>query len=114
MTVIDEYLAKISLDQRTELERVRQIVYTLADDCSDTIGYGMPVIKYKGKYLIGFAPFKDHLSIFPGAGPVNALKDELSGYKTSKGTVQFTPEKPLSNALLTRIIEFRKNEIDGA
>ncbi len=112
MSVIDNYLAKIPADQRTELERVRTIIMKTAPEAEDTIGYGMPVLKYHGKYLIGFAPFKQHMSIFPGAGAVEALKDQLTTYTLSKGTVQFTLEKPLPEPLLRAIVQWRVHDID--
>ena len=111
MTVIDDYLATHATPgQRTELERIRTIVRRIvpdADDIEEVISYAIPTINYKGKHLVHFAAFKDHMSIFPTAGPTEALKDKLTGYKVSKGTIQFTLEKPLPESLIREIIEHR-------
>lgn len=112
MSVIDVYLDKVNPKQRAELERVRKTIKWLVPDAVETISYGMPVFKYKNKYLVGFAPFKNHMSIFPGPGPIESLGDKLSGYVISKGTVQFTLDKPLSDKLLQEIIAARIKEID--
>lgn len=64
----------------------------------------MPGFKYRGKYLVSFAAFKDHLSLFPGAEPIEALKDKLTDYETSRGTIQFTLDHPLSDDLLKEIL----------
>ena len=72
----------------------------------------MPGFKYKGKYLLSFAAFKGHLSLFPGAEPVENLREELQPYRRSKGTIQFTVEQPLPEPLLRHIITLCKQRID--
>lgn len=104
MSIIDEYLSKLAPEQKQALEHVRQVVRDNFPKAEDTIGYGMPVMKLNGKYLLGFSAFKDHLSIFPGAYPIEQLKGRLKGYKTSKGTIQFTLDKPLPDELLQQIL----------
>ena len=111
MSVVDEYLKDVAEPQRSELERIRKIIKTAAPDAEDVITYGLPGFKYKGKYLMAFASFKDHLSIFPGSHAIEELKDELDGYKISRGTVQFTLDKPLPEALITKIVTIRLNDI---
>jgi len=105
MSVIDEYLKNIAPPQRLELERIRKSIKHIVPDAEETIGYGMPVFKYKGKYLIGLSAFKNHMSIFPGAEPVELFKDKLGDFKTSKGTIQFTLENPIPESLIKEIIE---------
>lgn len=104
MTAIDEFLKDTPDAQRQVLERVRLIIKQVVPEGEDTISYGIPVVKYKGKYVIGFAPFKNHLSIFPGALAIELTKDRLTGHKTAKGTIQFSVEKPISETLLKEII----------
>ncbi len=104
MSVIDDYLAPLDDPQKAELERVRGFITRIVPDAKEVLTYGMPGFKYRGKYLISFAAFKDHLSVFPGSGPIEELKDELKTYTTSKGTIQFTLEHRLSDELLTKII----------
>jgi len=111
MSVIDELLENVKPDQRTALEHIRQLVSFVTPDADEVMTYGMPGFKYKGKYLISFAAFKDHMSIFPGAEPIDVLKDELRAFKTSKGTVQFTLEQPIPDDLLLKIIRLSKDRI---
>ena len=105
MTVIDEYLENIEPPKKAELERVRKLLKQIVPDTEETIGYGMPVFKYKGKYLLGIAAFKNHMSLFPGPEVVDLLKTELNNHKISKGTIQFTLESPIPDQLLKDIIE---------
>ncbi|MET1033488.1 MAG: DUF1801 domain-containing protein [Candidatus Saccharimonadales bacterium] len=104
MSVIDEYLQHIAAPQRDALERIRTIVKRLAPDAEEVIGYGMPVFKYNKKYVIGFAAFKNHMSIFPGSEPIADIKNELKTFHTSKGTIQFTVDNPLPESLIEKII----------
>ncbi len=111
MSAVDEYLAKVDPTQRAELDRVRATIKKVVPEAEEVITYAMPGFKYKGKYLIAYAPFKDHLSVFPGAGAVEELKNELSPFVVSKGTVQFTLENPLPDAILAKLIASRIQEI---
>jgi uncharacterized protein YdhG (YjbR/CyaY superfamily) len=105
MTIIDDYLKGVAQPQCDALEKVRKIIISVAPEAAETITYGMPGYKYNGKYLVSFAAFKDHMSIFPGAEPIETLKDELKSYKTSKGTIQFTLNHPLPTAIVERIVQ---------
>jgi uncharacterized protein YdhG (YjbR/CyaY superfamily) len=100
MSVIDDYLAKVPLDQRAVLEHIRDTVKQLVPDADEVISYGIPVIKLNGTYLIGFSAFKNHMSLFPGAAAIDALKSQLTGYKTSRGTIQFTLDNPLPESII--------------
>lgn len=114
MSVIDDYLGKLATPQKQALVHIRSVAMQLVPKAEDTIGYGMPVLKYKGKNLIGFCEFKNHLSIFPGAEPVEVLKDKLGAFTLSKGTVQFTLENPIPVNLLEEIINLCKTHIERA
>ncbi len=113
MSVIDDYFEKIPPPERAELERIRRIVHETAPDAVEVITYGMPGYKYQKKYLIAFNALKDHLSIFPSSGPVEALKDKLSSYSLSRGTIRFTLDKPLPEALIKDIVRERITEIEA-
>jgi len=112
MSKIIDFISKIEEPQKSEMLNVYGLVKETVPDATDNIGYGMPVFKYKGKYLIGFSAFKDHLSIFPGPEPIEKFKTELTDFKTSKGTIQFTIEKPLPDKLLKDIITERVRLIE--
>lgn len=113
MSVIDEYLQNVSSPQKEELERVRAIVQQTVPDAEEVISYGMPGFKYQKKYLVTFGAFKDHMSIFPGAWPTEAVKEQLSSFQTSKGTIQFTVEHPLPEALIKELVLLSVKKISG-
>ncbi len=111
MSAIDEYLKNVTPSQRNELERVRQIVKQIVPEAEEAISYGMPAFKYHQQYLIWFAAFKNHLSIFPTSGPIVAMGKKLAKFRTAKGTLQFTADNPISESTLKEMIVHRLNDI---
>lgn len=104
----DSYLALQPEKVRDVLEKLRQTIKSSAPEAEEVISYGMPAFRYHGM-LVYFAAFKNHCSFFPGS-IVEKMKNELKNYKTSKGTIQFTAEKPLPTALVKKIIKARVKE----
>lgn len=111
MSVIDDYLKEVSGPQKQQLERIRQTVKQTVPDATEVISYGIPAFKYDNKYLIGFAAFKDHMSIFPASGPIAVLKEKLSNYKLSKGTIQFTIDNPVPKSIIVELVNIRIADI---
>lgn len=112
MHEIDNYLAKLEPEQRTELQRIRTFVKQHVPDATEGISYGLPAFKYKAKPLVYFGAFKNHMSLFPTSGPTDALKEALQRYTVTKGTIQFTLDNPLPDALLLEILQIRMRAID--
>lgn len=113
MSVIQDYLKNIDEPKKSELQRVSTIVATAVPEATEVITYGMPGYKYKGKYLISFGAFKNHMSIFPGANATAELEKELSQYRQSKGTIQFTNEMPLPEDVIRKLVLHCKDRIDN-
>jgi uncharacterized protein YdhG (YjbR/CyaY superfamily) len=107
---IDTYISLQSEEARVALEELRHTIQSAAPDAEEAISYGMPAFRYHGM-LVYFAAFKNHYSLFPGnASLIDELKNELKGYTTSKGTIQFTFGKPLPKALVKKIVKLRMKE----
>ena len=109
-TTVEEYLAGVSEPARTTLRKVRATIRSsVPAEATEGISWGMPMFKYKGM-LLGIATFSNHCSIFPGPAVIAALKSELKGFHTSKGTIQFSKDKPLSATLVRKIVKARLAE----
>jgi uncharacterized protein YdhG (YjbR/CyaY superfamily) len=114
MSVMDEYLAGVAPDQRAVLERIRAVVAEAVPDAEEGRSYGMPAFRYEGRPLIGFTAHKAHLSLHPfSAEVVDAVRGELEGYDLSKGTVRFTPEKPVPDEVVRQMVALRRQELTG-
>jgi uncharacterized protein YdhG (YjbR/CyaY superfamily) len=103
---VDEYLAGVPQEARATLEKLRKTIKAAAPMASEGISYQMPMYKHHGM-VVGFAAFKNHCSIFPGAGVMDVYKEELKHYDTSKGTIRFPANKPLPAALIKKLVKAR-------
>jgi uncharacterized protein YdhG (YjbR/CyaY superfamily) len=114
MSALDDYLAGLPQEQREALVRVRAVVERVAPDAEEGVSYGMPAYLHAGRPLLGFRAAKKHLSVFPfSPAVVEAVKDRLEGFDLSKGTIRFTPDHPLPEAVLVDLIRARQEEIDA-
>jgi uncharacterized protein YdhG (YjbR/CyaY superfamily) len=104
---VEDYLSRVPTIQRKALEQLRRTIKSVVPDAVEVISYQMPTFKLNGRMLVSYAAFNEHCSFFPGAGPTEVHKDELKAFVTSKGTVRFTPEKPLSAALVKKLVRTR-------
>jgi uncharacterized protein YdhG (YjbR/CyaY superfamily) len=104
---VDEYLAGVPEPARSTLNKVRAVIRSeVPPETTETISYGIPAFKNK-KILVWFAAFSRHCSLFPTAAVIEEHKNELKGYPTSKGTIQFPTHKPLPTALIKKIVRAR-------
>ena len=104
---VDEYLAGVPEPARSTLNKVRAAIRSaVPPEASETISYRIPAFKYNG-VLVWFAAFSDHCSLFPTAAVIEAFKNELKAFFTSKGTIHFPTDKPLPTALVKRLVKAR-------
>jgi uncharacterized protein YdhG (YjbR/CyaY superfamily) len=103
----DEYLAAVPEPARSTLIQIRAAIRSAVPrEATETISYRMPAFKYKGM-LVWFAAFSKHCSLFPGSSIIEAFKNELKGFSTSKGTIHFPTDKPLPTALVKKLVKAR-------
>ena len=107
---IDEYLAALSVDKRAALEKLRKIIRAAAPKAEECISYQLPAFRLNGRLLVAFGAAANHCAFYPGSFPVEAHKDELKDYDTSKGTIRFQADKPLPVALVRRMVKARISE----
>jgi uncharacterized protein YdhG (YjbR/CyaY superfamily) len=104
---VDEYLAGIPEPARSTLNKMRAAIRSaVPPEATESISYGMPAFRYNG-VLVWFAAFSNHCSLFPTAAVIEAFKNELRGFSTSKGTIRFPADKPLPTALVKKLVKER-------
>ncbi|HEU5051864.1 MAG TPA: DUF1801 domain-containing protein [Hanamia sp.] len=109
---IDEYISSFPASTSKLLKQVRMIVRKAAPKAEETISYGMPAFKYKGRVIIYFAGYKNHIGVYATPSAHEAFKKELSVYKQGKGSVQFPLVEPLPLDLISRMVKFRVSQQD--
>jgi len=111
---VDEYLATLPPDQRETLQRLRAQVGRVVPEAVETISYGMPAFKLHGRFLVSYAGWKSHCSIYPLTGTfLEARENALKGYARTKGSVHFTPETPVPEALVEGLVRARVADLEG-
>ena len=108
------YLAALPPDQAALLTDLRRRILPLVPDAFECISYAMPAWRNGpgGPVVVGIAAFARHCGIYPFSGSVVPLMAaETVGFKTSKSGVLFTPQQPLPDAILHRIIDLRLAEL---
>jgi uncharacterized protein YdhG (YjbR/CyaY superfamily) len=111
---IDEMLAALPAEQRAVLQALREVIAAAAPGATEAISYGMPAFRYHRRALVSYSAFKAHCSFFPmSAGLIEAHRAELAGFATAKGTLRFTPQHPIPNDLVVRIVRERMAQIDA-
>jgi uncharacterized protein YdhG (YjbR/CyaY superfamily) len=104
---VDEYFARLPDSSRSTLKEMRATIRSaVPPEAIETISYGIPAFKHN-KVLVWFAAFSNHCSLFPTAAVIEAFRDELKSFPTSKGTIQFPTNKPLPTALIKKIVRER-------
>jgi uncharacterized protein YdhG (YjbR/CyaY superfamily) len=106
---IDDYIALFPKETQSLLQQIRATIKKAAPEAVEKISYQMPTFFLNGN-LVYFAAFKNHIGFYPVPTGIEKFKKELSGYKTSKGAVQFPLDKPLPLELITKIVKFRVAE----
>lgn len=108
MNAIDSYLAGIPQEKRAVLEALRERIKSIVPDAEETTSYGIPAFRVEGKVVIGFKANKSDYSIYPfSGGAAEQFPEELTGRTVTSGSIHFTPENPIPDDLLRRIIEWR-------
>ncbi len=102
----DEYIAQFPADMQKILQKVRATIKAAAPGASERISYGMPGFYLDGM-LVWFAGHKTYLGFYPTGEGIEAFKNELTPYKSSKGAVQFPLDKPIPYELITKITKSR-------
>ncbi|MBK6365900.1 MAG: DUF1801 domain-containing protein [Polaromonas sp.] len=103
---IDTYIAQFPDDVQARLQKLRTTILNLAPGATEAMSYQIPTFKLNGN-LVHFAAFKKHIGFYPGAAGIAAFQDELAGYKSAKGSVQFPLDQALPLDLVKKIVKFR-------
>lgn len=106
---IDDYIKEFPMEVQDILQKIRVTIRNSAPDAEEAMSYQIPTFKLNGN-LVHFAAYKRHIGFYPTSSGIENFKDEISGYKSSRGTVQFPLDKPIPYDMIKKIVEFRVKE----
>jgi uncharacterized protein YdhG (YjbR/CyaY superfamily) len=103
---VDRYIARFPEETRRRMTQIRSIIHAEIPDVTETISWGMPTFKYRGT-LVSFAAYKHHIGLYPLPDTIVAFRQELEGYRTSKGAIRFPLDKELPSRLVRNLVRYR-------
>ena len=108
---IDEYLAALPAEQRAALEQLRATIRAAAPpEATEGISYGIPAFRHRGA-LVSYNAASKHLTFhLMSTETFDAHADEFEGFKTGRGSIQFTPDRPIPADLVTKLVRARVAE----
>jgi uncharacterized protein YdhG (YjbR/CyaY superfamily) len=105
---IDEYLAGVDADHCDALQKLRKTIHTVAPTAEECISYGIPAFRLNGRSLVFFGAWANHCAFYPGSSnTLKKFRNELRNFQTSKGTLRFSPDKPMPVALVKKLLKAR-------
>ena len=114
-TSVEAYIAAAPEDRRPGLEALRRTVTAAAPQAEECIAYDMPAYRLHGRFVVSFAAFKRHYSLFPASQVViDELGSDVAPHVRGRGTLQFQASEPLPLDLIARIVRIRVDETEAA
>lgn len=108
---IDQYISTFPEDIQEILEKIRKTIQKAAPDATEAISYQIPTFKLHGKNLVHFGAWKKHIGLYATPSGHEQFKKELSKYQGAKGSVKFPLTEPIPYDLITKMVQFRVDEI---
>jgi len=110
-STIDEYLGSVPEDRQRALEDLRTKIRSIVPGAEECISYRIPAFRLHGEVIAGFCATSKGCSYFPFSGStLKALARHLGRYEQTKSSLHFSADKPLSTALVRKLIRARVNE----
>ncbi len=101
---VGEYIASFPAEVQDVLEKIRDVIRKAAPGTEEKISYQIPTVTLDGKYLIYFAGWKQHVSLYPIHPLEEPLEGEISRYRSGQDTLRFPLKEPIPYDLVERIV----------
>lgn len=102
---IDEYISTFPDDVQMRLEQMLAAIKQAAPQLTETIKYAIPTFTLHGN-VVSFAAWKKHIGFYPAPIGVEAFKEALEMYQTSKSTMKFLMDEPLPIPLIKEMVKY--------
>ena len=112
VATVDDYVAAQPAARRAVVESLRETISAAAPGAIESIAYDMPAYRVDGRFLVSFAAFTKHYSLFPASAVViDRLGDELVPFLAGKATMRFPAGVPVPLGLVSRVVAIRVEEL---
>jgi len=115
MTTADDhkaYIAAAPQHLRSSLERLRKQLAKALPGAEEIIKYKMPGFSDGETIVAGYAAFSKQCGLYVSAAAISAHADEIaaSGLKSTKTGITFSPEKPIPDALISKLAKSSRRQ----
>lgn len=109
---VDAYITKFEGERLARLKTMRELVTATVPEAEESFSYGLVGYKLHSKPLVYFGAFPNHIGFYATPQGHEAFADDLVRYKQGKGSVQFPLDQPLPVDLITRMVQFKKEQLE--
>lgn len=111
---LDELMATADDAAAAALKAIIDQVRAAVPTADEGVSYGVPVLRARGKALIGLRRNVAGYALYPFSAAVTAaVAGDLPDHSVSTGAIRFTAAHPIPAAVVARIVELRLAEIAG-
>jgi uncharacterized protein YdhG (YjbR/CyaY superfamily) len=97
---VDEYIASFPAEVQGILQEIRRRCRAAVPGSGETISYGIPTVTLDGNYVVYFAGWAHHISVYPVPTGDEAFQAAIAPYRAAKGTLKFPLTKPMPYGLI--------------
>ena len=110
-SIVAKHYQSASSPQRETMLEMRKRILEIVPRAEEVVSYGMPAFKVDGKIVAGLLSNKKHVGYYPFSGSIlHLFSDELAKFSTTKSALHVPIDKPLTKALLNKLIKARIRE----
>lgn len=102
-TTVDEFITRYPGDVQEILMKIRTLIKQAVPEAKEIINYGIPTFTLNDKNLVHYSAYEKHIGFYPGPKNIEAFRDKVASYETSKGTIKFSLDKPIPYDLIVEI-----------
>lgn len=103
-TTVEAYILAAPAAGLPHLRALQTLLRSIAPDADECIKWGSPFY-VEPRFLFAFSAHKAHANFTPCAASFAAFQQELSAYKTTKGSLQILYKDPFPEAMVRRLAE---------
>lgn len=107
---VDEYIASAPSASKEKLKEIRKIINKEIPEAEEVISYQIACFKLKGKYIVYFAGWEGHVSIYPIPKGDASFRKDIEPYVKGKGTLKFKLDEKLPVPLIKKVVKYRIEE----
>lgn len=111
MASVDTYIKDFPEEMQRILHKIRETIHAAIPEADETISYGMPAFKYKGKPVVYFGGWRNHIGFYATPSGNEAFRKELAPYQGAKGSVKFPLDQPMPYDLIEKMARYRLAEV---